>query len=127
MAEMNQEKTMKKLTKRSLPPEIKVSVKAVMDKKGEEILVLDLRGISSFTDYFLLMNGNSSRQNLALYEGVEEELKKVNVRPLSVEGKEHGEWILMDYGSFIVHVFSKQAREYYSLEKLWGDAPKISF
>lgn len=127
MAEMNQEKTTKKLTKRSLPPEIKVSVKAVLDKKGEEILVLDLRGISSFTDYFLLMNGNSSRQNLALYEGVEEELKKVNVRPLSVEGKEHGEWILMDYGSFIVHVFSKQAREYYSLEKLWGDAPKISF
>ena len=124
---MNQEKTMKKLTKRSLPPEIKVSVKAVQDKKGEEILVLDLRGISSFTDYFLLMNGNSSRQNMALYEGIEEELKKTNVRPLSVEGKEHGEWILMDYGSFIVHVFSKQAREYYSLEKLWGDAPKISF
>jgi ribosome-associated protein len=127
MAEMNQEKTMKKLTKRSLPPEIKVSVKAVQDKKGEEILVLDLRGISSFTDYFLLMNGNSSRQNMALYEGIEEELKKINVRPLSVEGKEHGEWILMDYGSFIVHVFSKQAREYYSLEKLWGDAPKIFF
>jgi ribosome-associated protein len=127
MAEVNQEKTRKKLTKRSLPPEIKVSVKAVQAKKGEEILVLDLREISSFTDYFLLMNGNSSRQNHALYEGIEEELKKVNVRPLSVEGKEHGEWILMDYGSFIVHVFSKQAREYYSLEKLWGDAPKISF
>ena len=127
MAEVNQEKTRKKLTKRSLPPEIKVSVKAVQAKKGEEILVLDLREISSFTDYFLLMNGNSSRQNHALYEGIEEELKKVNVRPLSVEGREHGEWILMDYGSFIVHVFSKQAREYYSLEKLWGDAPKISF
>ena len=127
MAEVNQEKTRKKLTKRSLPPEIKVSVKAVQAKKGEEILVLDLREISSFTDYFLLMNGNSSRQNHALYEGIEEELKKVNVRPLSLEGKEHGEWILMDYGSFIVHVFSKQAREYYSLEKLWGDAPKISF
>ncbi len=127
MADMNQEKAVKKLTKRNLPSEIKISVKAVQDRKGEDVLVLDLRGISSFTDYFLLLNGNSNRQNLALYEGIEGELRKAGVRPLSVEGKEHAEWILMDYGYFVVHVFSKQAREYYSLEKLWGDAPKITF
>lgn len=127
MADMNQEKAVKKLTKRTLPSEIKISVKAVQDRKGEDVLVLDLRGISSFTDYFLLLNGNSNRQNLALYEGIEGELKKAGVRPLSVEGREHGEWILMDYGYFVVHVFSKPAREYYSLEKLWGDAPKITF
>jgi ribosome-associated protein len=123
---MDKKKT-KALTKRSLPQEVKLSVKASQAKKGEDILVLDLREISSFTDFFVIMHGNSTRQNVALYENIEEELRKQNIRPLSVEGAEHGEWILMDYGSFIVHVFSKPARTYYSLERLWGDAPKISF
>ena len=117
----------KKLTKRGLPGEVRVSVKAGLAKKGEGVLVLDMREVSSFTDYFIIMNGNSTRQNVALYESVEHELRKVSIRPLSVEGKEHGEWILMDYGSFIVHVFSKQARDYYALEKLWGDAPKLDY
>lgn len=117
----------KKLTKRGLPEEVRVSVKAGLAKKGEAVLVLDMREVSSFTDYFIIMNGNSTRQNVALYESVEHELRKVSIRPLSVEGKEHGEWILMDYGSFIVHVFSKQARDYYALEKLWGDAPKLDY
>jgi ribosome-associated protein len=73
------------------------------------------------------MHGNSARQNLALQESIEKELKKEKTLPLSIEGKEHGEWILMDYGSFIIHVFSEKAREYYSLEKLWGDAHKLSY
>jgi ribosome-associated protein len=73
------------------------------------------------------MHGNSPRQNVALYESVEQELRKKNVRPLSVEGRENAEWILVDYGSFIVHVFSRRARDYYSLEKLWGDAQKFSY
>jgi ribosome-associated protein len=73
------------------------------------------------------MNGNSGRQNVALYENIEQELRKGNIKPLSVEGKAHAEWILMDYGNFIVHVFSKKAREYYCLEKLWGDAPKFVY
>lgn len=90
-------------------------------------MILDLRGVSSFTDYFIITHGNSPRQNIAIYESIEEELKKANLRPLSIEGKEHAEWILMDYGSFIIHVFSKRAREYYSLEKLWGDAQKIAY
>jgi len=119
--------TTKKLSKRSLPNGVKISVKASFVKKGEELIVLDLRGISSFTDYFIITHGNSPRQNIALYESIEQELKKENIKPLSIEGKEHAEWILMDYGSFIVHVFSKRAREYYSLEKLWGDALKVSY
>lgn len=90
-------------------------------------MVLDLRGISSFTDYFIITHGNSPRQNKALCESIEQELKKADIRSLSVEGKEHAEWILMDYGSFIIHILSKRAREYYSLEKLWGDAQKISY
>ncbi len=123
---MVQPKT-KQFTKRSLPPEVKLSVKACQAKKAEDILVLDLRGISTFTDFFVIMTGNSSRQNVAIYEGIEQELKKEKFLPLGVEGKEHAEWILMDYGSFVVHVFSKSAREYYLLEKLWGDAPKVAY
>jgi len=122
---MNRERT-KRLTKRSLPREVKISLEASQAKKGEDLIVLDLRGISSFTDFFVIMHGNSPRQNIALYEGIEQELKKENIKPLSVEGKKHAEWVLMDYGNFIVHVFSRKAREYYSLEKLWGDASKLS-
>ncbi|KPK78761.1 MAG: ribosome silencing factor [candidate division Zixibacteria bacterium SM23_73] len=123
---MVEEKT-GKLDKRRLPIELRISIKASQAKKGEDLLIIDLRGIATFTDFFIIMHGNSTRQNIALYENIKEELKKRDIQSLSIEGKEHGEWILMDYGSFIVHVFSKGAREYYSLEKLWGDAPRISY
>ncbi len=115
------------LTRRSLPPEVRLSVKAGQDKKAEDIVVLDLRDVSGFTDFFVIMAGNSSRQNTAIYESIEQELKKSRVRPIGVEGRDQAEWILIDYGSFVVHVFSRQARGYYSLEKLWGDAPRLSF
>lgn len=124
---MAEERTGKAISKRSLPREVKISIKASKAKKGENLVVLDLRGISSFTDYFVIMHGNSARQNLALNENIEKELKKEKIMPLSVEGRKLAEWILMDYGSFIIHVFSEKAREYYSLEKLWGDAHKISY
>lgn len=117
----------KKISKRSLPSEIKAAVQASQAKKGEEICVLDLRGVASFTDFFIIMHGNTFRQNVALSESIEQELKKDELRPIGVEGAARGEWILMDYGNFVVHIFSKHAREYYSLEKLWGDAPKLSY
>ena len=123
---MNKDKP-KKLSKRTLPHEVKLSVEASLAKKAEDLVVLDLRGISSFTDYFIITHGNSPRQNKAVYESIEQDLKAENIHPLSVEGKKHAEWILMDYGSFIVHVFSEASRNYYSLEKLWGDAPKLSY
>ncbi len=124
---MTEEKAKKRITQRNLPSDVKTSIKASLEKKGEELVVLDLRGIASFTDFFVIMHGNSSRQNKAIYENIEMELRKENIRPLSVEGKERADWILMDFGGFIVHVFSREAREYYSLEKLWGDAPKHSY
>ena len=124
---MTEEKPKQRMTKRSLPPEVKTSVKASLAKKGEELVILDLRGIASFTDFFIILQGNSSRQNKAIYESVEKELKENNIKPLSVEGRERADWILMDYGSFIVHIFSREAREYYSLEKLWGDASKLFY
>jgi len=117
----------RKFTKRNLPAEIRLAVKAAQARKGEEICVLDLRDVASFTDFFVILHGNSSRQNIALYTGVEEDLKRTGVRPLSVEGKENAEWILMDYGFFLVHVFTRNARDHYSLEKLWGDAPRVQY
>ncbi|NIM91332.1 MAG: ribosome silencing factor [Candidatus Aminicenantes bacterium] len=121
------EKKTVKLDQRRLPTGVRISIKASQAKKGEDLQIIDLRGIAAFTDFFIIVHGNSTRQNIAIYEGIREELKKKNIQSLSIEGKEHGEWILMDYGSFIVHVFSKSAREYYSLEKLWGDAPRFSY
>ena len=120
-------KNLPTLTRRSLPPEVRLSVKTGLDKKADDIIVLDLRDISGFTDFFIIMAGNSNRQNTAIYESIEQELKKSRVMPIGVEGREQAEWILIDYGNFVVHVFSKQARSYYSLEKLWGDAPRLSF
>jgi ribosome-associated protein len=117
----------RKFTKRNLPAEVRLAVKAAQERKGEEICVLDLRDVASFTDFFVILNGNSSRQNIALFESVEEELKKTGIRPLSVEGKENAEWILMDYGFFLVHVFTRNSRDYYSLDKLWGDAPRVLY
>ena len=120
-------KQAKSFTKHGLPAELKAAVRAARAKKAEEVQVLDLREAASFTDYFIILHGNSSRQNAALSEAIAQELKKDGVRPLGVEGTAHGEWILMDYGFFVVHVFSKQARDYYSLDRLWGDAAKLNY
>jgi ribosome-associated protein len=117
----------KKWDKRSLPSHVKTSIEASVEKKAEHIVVLDLRDVSSFTDYFVIMQGNSKRQNAAIYESIEQELKKESTNPLSIEGRSNAEWILMDYGDFIIHIFSKEAREYYFLEKLWGDAPRLDY
>ena len=115
------------MTEKNLPQAVKFSVEMSLEKKAESLIVLNLSEISSFTDFFVIMHGNSSRQNLAICECIEEELKKNKIRPISVEGKENAEWILMDYGDFIIHIFSGKARDYYSLEKLWGDAPRLTF
>ena len=116
----------KKFTRRHLPAEVRLSLKICQAKKAENIVVLDLRGLASFTDFFIIMHGNSSRQNQAIYQALEENLGKERIFPLGIEGETVGEWILMDYGHFIIHIFSKRAREYYALEKLWGDAPSLA-
>ncbi|MFQ6083104.1 MAG: ribosome silencing factor [Candidatus Aminicenantia bacterium] len=113
--------------KMDFPEPLKKAIKASLDKKGEQLVVLDLRGIASFADYFLIVSGNSQRQNLAILGNIEGSLKKMKVEPLGIEGEMRAEWILMDYGDFIVHIFSPTAREYYSLEKLWGDAKSYEF
>jgi len=117
----------KRPTKRGLPAEVKLAVESCLAKKAEDLCVLDLRDLAAFTDFFLVMSGGSSRQNAAIAESVEVRLKAAGVRPLGVEGRESAEWVLIDYGWFVVHVFSRAAREHYALERLWGDAPRLDF
>jgi ribosome-associated protein len=121
------EEKKKRFTKRSLPAPVRLAVEAALARKAEELCVLDLRELSSFTDFFIVTNGNSSRQNIAVAEAIEAALKPAGSRPIGIEGRESAEWVLLDYGSFVIHVFSKAARDHYALEKLWGDAPRLAF
>lgn len=117
----------KSLDKRKIPREVRAAVKAALDRKAENTLVLDLRELSDFTDFFVITQGQSSRQNAAVADGVVDALKAEHVRPLGVEGLEKAEWVLIDYGWFVIHVFSPRIREHFALEKLWGDAPRAEY
>jgi ribosome-associated protein len=112
-------------TKKRLTGEVGKAVRAALDKKAGDVVVLDLRGTPAFTDFFILCSGQSQRQVKAIADGVEDALRTVKVRPSHVEGYERAEWVLMDYFTFIVHVFTPQTRTFYSLERLWGDAERI--
>ena len=107
-------------------PLILIAARAASEKKGIEIVALDLRKVASFTDYFLICTGANSRQVQAIAESIEEQLRKAGRRPLHSEGYSTGEWILLDYGDFVVHVFSHTARRFYDLERLWRDAEKVT-
>ena len=99
--------------------------RAAIDKKAEHVKILDLSGISGFTDYFVICSGMSDRQVQAISEGVEQEMDTIGREILSTEGRAEGRWILMDLGDVVVHVFLDALREYYDLENLWVDAPRI--
>jgi len=95
------------------------------DKKAKDIVVLDLKNLSAFTDYFVICSGSSDRQVKTIAGAIEGELKKKDVRPLGMEGYATGHWVLVDYGDVVAHVFYDDERHYYQLEKLWADAPQI--
>ena len=116
----------KKLSLQTLDPSLRTAVEAARDKKAGDIIVLDLEGIASFTDYFLVCSGTSHRQLATIADEVEERLRKAKRRPSHVEGYPGGEWILMDYVDFIVHIFTPQSRAHYELERLWGDAKRLA-
>jgi ribosome-associated protein len=101
------------------------AVRAALDKKAANVVVLDLRNTSAFTDFFVLCSGANQRQVKAIADAVEETLRAAKVRPAHVEGYDRAEWVLMDFFTFIVHVFTPQTREFYSLERLWGQAERI--
>lgn len=121
------ERTKKRATSPSkkLTAEVKRAVLAALDKKAADVLVLDLRHTPAFTDFFVLCSGQNTRQVKAIADAVEESLRTAKVKPAHVEGYDRAEWILMDFFSFIVHIFSPSTREFYALERLWGDAERI--
>jgi ribosome-associated protein len=113
---------------KSTEPTWLLAVRAAESKKATDIKVLDLTGITSFADFFVICTGSNSRQVQAITDEVGLQLKRVaRELPLSLEGYDQAEWILIDYGDLLVHVFSPKAREYYDLERLWRSAKTVSF
>src|SRR5436309_818509 len=109
-----------------LDERICAALRAASDKKALDIVVLDLREIASFTDYFIITSGTNVRQVQAIADEVVEQLKKQGTRAARVEGYKTAEWVLVDYGDFILHVFEDKARRFYDLERLWRDAKRVS-
>ncbi len=99
--------------------------KAALDKKAEDVIVLDVRGLTGYADYFVLMTADSDRQASAIADHVEETMKKAGISKVGVEGYETGRWILIDYGDVVAHVMNKESRGFYDLESLWADAPRF--
>ena len=102
-----------------------MAAEAAADKKATDLMILDLRGSSAFTDFFVICTAGNVRQAQAIADGITIALKEQDVQPALTEGYDRGQWILIDYFDFIVHIFSPSAREYYGLERLWGEAKKI--
>ncbi len=104
---------------------VRTAVHAAEEKKALDVAVLRLSALTEFTDYFIICTGNSTRQTQAIADAVTETLKKIKVRPLHTEGYNNGEWILIDYGAFVVHIFTGSSRQFYDLERLWRDAERV--
>jgi ribosome-associated protein len=113
--------------KDSLRPELRVAIEAALAKKAEAVTLLDLEGLGAFTDYFLLCTGFSARQVEAICDEIEQQLARHGTRLQHREGGAGAEWVLLDFDSFIVHVFTERARRYYDLERLWRPAHRIDF
>lgn len=109
------------------PASVVQAAELALERKAEGVLALDLRGISSATDFFILATGKSDVQVKAISEHIMEELAKAGVRPLHVEGMDRARWVLMDFVDFVIHVLHPSARDFYQLENLWGDAPTKVF
>lgn len=106
-----------------LPKEVARAVELLFDRKAEEVTLLDLREIAGATDYFIIASGRSDTHVSSIADHMVDEMKKDSVRPYGVEGMRGGRWVLVDYVDFVVHVFHPAAREFYQLERLWGDVP----
>ena len=111
----------------NLRPEIQSAVEAAQDKQAVDITVLNLSGAGAFAEYFLLCSGQSQPQIQAIGEAIEEKLRSQGRRVAHREGKSSAEWVLLDYGDFVVHIFSERARQYYDLERLWRSAERVTF
>lgn len=116
------------LKKRKIPREAKSVVSIMMDKKAEQVVVLKLKGISDITDFVVICQGNSTRQNSAISAEIKKKLsRQFKLKPFGVEGEREADWILLDYIDFVVHIFLEETRQRYALEKLWMDAKRYNF
>lgn len=111
------------LAQLDLPAEVRLAAELLLDRKAYDVSLLDLRGISTATDFFLVASGRSDTHVTAIADNLIDGLRELSGRPTGVEGLRAGRWVLVDYVDFVVHVFHPAAREFYQLERLWGDAP----
>lgn len=103
----------------------KLAAAAAEEKKAQRVSILDIRGLSVFADYFVVCHGNSQTQVQAIVESIKKKLEESGHSPRSVEGLSEARWVLMDLGDVVVHVFHKDERDFYDLERLWGDAAQV--
>jgi ribosome-associated protein len=115
----------KKAATPRLPPDVKLAIAAAQDKLAVDLTVLDLRNATAFTDFFIVCTGTNTKQVQAIADSVEASLRAAGQKPALVEGYRRGEWILLDYFTFIVHIFLPTRRTFYALERLWGGAEPI--
>lgn len=99
----------------------------ILNKKGTDVQIIDLDGLSILADYFLLGSGSNERQVAAIAEEVEDQFSKLGLEPKGIEGKNSGRWILMDYGDFVIHIFHEEDRAFYNLERLWKEDNNVVF
>ena len=121
----SQRRTRKRPARPAVSTEMTAGITAALEKKTEHVLVLDLTKASAFTDFFVICNGTNRRQVQAIADAVQEAIGKLGAKPALVEGYDRGEWILIDYFDFIFHIFMPTTREFYGLERLWGDAERV--
>jgi len=100
-------------------------INAILEKKAGRLVILNVKEISSFADYFIICDGSSDRQVQAIAAAVQERMKKAGILPLGVEGESVGKWVLLDYADVIIHIFYQPIREFYDLERLWADVPRM--
>lgn len=118
-------KPRKRSTTSKLPAELTLGVAAALDKKAGDLVVLDLRKAQAFTDFFVICTGSNTRQVQAIADGIQSALRQNGSKPLLVEGESKADWVLVDYFDCIFHIFTPATREFYGLERLWGDAQRI--
>jgi ribosome-associated protein len=118
-------KTTKKKKATKLPAQVDLAIAAAESKQAADVVVLDLRKTGGFTDFFLIASGTNTRQVRAIADAVMESLAAKGAKPAYVEGYDRSDWILLDYFDFIVHVFGKETRTFYDLERLWGSADRL--
>lgn len=122
---MSESQKAPRAAQQELPQSIEVVANAVEDLKARDLLVLDLRGVASFTDYLVICTGSSDRHVQAIVDGIRQKLRAVDVSPLHTEGYEQASWVLVDFVDFLVNVFTPETRDFYQLERVWRDAPVL--